>query len=151
MWLWLLLVARDLLSRRSGRARRSPSAPSPCRDFSPPVRTASPSRPSLGRSSSPNLSGVTTANSEWRACSVMTTRGVRDSAGFGRPRMCGCEGWGAGVGAVMRFSRSLLVLRMLRVLEQCWRKDLHAYGTVNLGVHPPVTRNKSHREEFPND
>lgn len=68
-------------SRRSGLALRSFSTPSPCRGFSPPVRTASLSRPCPGRSSSPNLSGVTTANSELEGL----RRGDHSrSAGFGR-------------------------------------------------------------------
>lgn len=62
----------------------APAAPPPCRGFSPPVRIASPSRPCPGRSSSPNLSGVTTANSESRGC-----RGVQSGA---RERVVGrCE------------------------------------------------------------
>lgn len=63
------------VSSGSGRERLSPSAPSPCRDSSPPARTVSRSRPCPGRSSSPNRSPGTTANSElgarrgrvWRA------------------------------------------------------------------------------------
>lgn len=68
-----------------------PSAPSPCRGFLPPVRTASPSHPYPGRSSSPNLSGATTANSEWQGLRRVPTRGAQvrgrgeaERAGWGR-------------------------------------------------------------------
>lgn len=73
--------ALSWFSRRSDLARPSFSTPSPCRGFSPPVRTASLSRPCPGRSSLPNLSGATTANSELEG---LRSGDHSRSAGFGR-------------------------------------------------------------------